>query len=388
MNPSSKGWLKQFENYYLDHLSLGSDIVDPNKSIYNLLADSSLLFSIPLRSDVLLHSEYENWNFKEQFRVNFVFVLFRISEIFIKSKQASSKLTEVYHRLPLANESNLDVEDFIEQICKAKNDNLFINSYNINVWAFYYLIEFYYFLEKRSLPSRKEVQIDIVKGMIVAANSNNEISKLESRLISRYIDHAKFDKEVAKDLYKLIDINTKLQLPSFSDDKLLIKKIAYDLALLALMTDYEIDEPELQFINTYATHLSISLKEQYTTFSRIQNLHLNHCHQLAYLHKSHSVKLIRGMVKHNFKYVLKKNSSMIVNEVKESQELVQLLRKSVDDKLSDDEKKIVRSQVLDLLKTIPSLAIFMIPGGTILLPILMKILPQELLYPSSFLNKK
>ncbi|MBP5582665.1 MAG: hypothetical protein J6X43_01765, partial [Bacteroidales bacterium] len=42
----------------------------------------------------------------------------------------------------------------------------------------------------------------------------------------------------------------------------------------------------------------------------------------------------------------------------------------------------------DLLKTIPSLAIFMIPGGSIILPFLLKILPEEILMPSSFINKK
>lgn len=224
--------------------------------------------------------------------------------------------------------------------------------------------------------------------MIVAANSNNDISKSEQRLLIRYIEHARFDKETKKNLYKLIDQNTKLQLPQYTDANKVIRKSAYDLALLALMTDYKIDESELQFINSYAKSLDISLKEQHLTFSRIQNLHLNHHQQLAYLHENHSVKLIKSMVQHNFKYILKKNASMIVNEIKESQELVQLLRKSVDDKLSEEEKQMVRSQITDLLKTIPSLAIFMVPGGSVILPILMKILPQELLYPSSFLNKK
>jgi hypothetical protein len=297
-------------------------------------------------------------------------------------------IDDVYQRLPICHDTEKDVEQFIEVLCKAKNDNLFINAYNTNVWAFYYLIEFYYYLEKESLPEREQTQINIIKGMIIAAQSNNNISNSEHRLLSRYIDNAKFDKDTAKSLYRLIDENTSLIQPDFNDTNSIIKKSAFDLALLALMTDYEIDESELKFINRYADSLNITLKEQHVTFSRIQNLHLNYHHQLAYLHDNHSVKLIRNMVKHNFKYVLKKNASMIVNEIKESQELVHLLRKSVDDKLSEEEKKMVRDQISDLLKTIPSLAIFMIPGGSILLPILMKILPPELLYPSSFLNKE
>ena len=46
------------------------------------------------------------------------------------------------------------------------------------------------------------------------------------------------------------------------------------------------------------------------------------------------------------------------------------------------EKKKVRRQLLDICKTIPSLTIFLLPGGSLLLPILIKFIPQ--LLPSSF----
>ena len=45
----------------------------------------------------------------------------------------------------------------------------------------------------------------------------------------------------------------------------------------------------------------------------------------------------------------------------------------------------MREQLLDLAKTIPALAIFAAPGGMLLLPILLKLLPFNLL-PSSFVD--
>src|SRR5207302_123907 len=51
--------------------------------------------------------------------------------------------------------------------------------------------------------------------------------------------------------------------------------------------------------------------------------------------------------------------------------------------LTDVERKKVRDQLIDLAKTIPALAIFAAPGGMLLLPILLKLLPFNLL-PSSF----
>ena len=50
--------------------------------------------------------------------------------------------------------------------------------------------------------------------------------------------------------------------------------------------------------------------------------------------------------------------------------------------LDEIEKKKVKKQLLEICKTIPSLAIFLLPGGSLLLPILIKFIPT--LLPSSF----
>jgi hypothetical protein len=61
---------------------------------------------------------------------------------------------------------------------------------------------------------------------------------------------------------------------------------------------------------------------------------------------------------------------------------VTLLRKSASEKLTLEEKKKIRNQLLDICKSIPSLTIFLVPGGSLLLPILIKFIPQ--LLPSAF----
>jgi hypothetical protein len=59
-----------------------------------------------------------------------------------------------------------------------------------------------------------------------------------------------------------------------------------------------------------------------------------------------------------------------------------LLSKSTVRDLSDEEQKKVQTQLLDIFKSIPSLAIFMLPGGALLLPLVIKFIPK--LLPSSF----
>lgn len=82
------------------------------------------------------------------------------------------------------------------------------------------------------------------------------------------------------------------------------------------------------------------------------------------------------------KKILEKNSKSLVQELKQSKELVILLNKSAYTKLSDEEKVKVKSQLIDVLKSIPALAVFLLPGGLVLLPIVAKLIPDIL--PSAF----
>jgi len=61
---------------------------------------------------------------------------------------------------------------------------------------------------------------------------------------------------------------------------------------------------------------------------------------------------------------------------------MQLLAKSTVKDLDKEEKKKIKNQILDICKTIPSLTIFLLPGGSLLLPILIKFIPKML--PSAF----
>jgi hypothetical protein len=77
-----------------------------------------------------------------------------------------------------------------------------------------------------------------------------------------------------------------------------------------------------------------------------------------------------------------RNSKRLQKELSESKELVTLLSQSTVRDLSVEEKKKVQKYLLDIFKSIPSLAIFILPGGAVLLPIFIKLIPK--LLPSSF----
>ena len=80
--------------------------------------------------------------------------------------------------------------------------------------------------------------------------------------------------------------------------------------------------------------------------------------------------------------LLTKNKKILLKEIEQSKELVYLIRKSTTQDLTEEEKEKIKNQLLDIFKSIPALAIFLLPGGALLLPLTIKFIPS--LLPSAF----
>lgn len=82
--------------------------------------------------------------------------------------------------------------------------------------------------------------------------------------------------------------------------------------------------------------------------------------------------------------VVAQNLGAIATELRETGEMGSLLAKAAaGQSLDADERRRVKEQLLDLAKAVPALAIFAAPGGLVLLPLLARLLPFDLL-PSAF----
>jgi len=88
------------------------------------------------------------------------------------------------------------------------------------------------------------------------------------------------------------------------------------------------------------------------------------------------------MTKKEVTDLLQKNKQSLLQELKESKELVVLLKASTTRKLKEKEKKSIKEQLLDISKSIQAFTVFMLPGGALLLPLLIKLIPN--LLPSAF----
>jgi len=87
----------------------------------------------------------------------------------------------------------------------------------------------------------------------------------------------------------------------------------------------------------------------------------------------------RKMIKRYFRRLILIHKEAILMEVVTIQGLMQLLMKTrnTDEKWTREEKKEIKRHLKNIAKIIPAVAIFSLPGGSLLLPVLAEILDRR-----------
>ena len=156
----------------------------------------------------------------------------------------------------------------------------------------------------------------------------------------------------------------------------------FDLACLTVWEDKTLEVSESEFIYEIGLDLGKSKSEIAERLLDVQFFYAENYKNVPYLKSRNLASSFFDGVTKNVRRLLRRNSARLKKELLESKELLYLLRQSTRRELLPEEKKKVQQQLLDIFKTIPSLAIFMLPGGSILLPIAIGLIPK--LLPSAF----
>ncbi len=155
-----------------------------------------------------------------------------------------------------------------------------------------------------------------------------------------------------------------------------------DMACLTIWEDKSLDYTESDYIFGLGKDLDKSDEGVKLELEFVKHFFERNKEKVPYLNdKNLAVQFYEGMSKNVSKLILR-NSKRLKKELAQSRELVSLLSKSTVKDLSEEEKKKVQEQLVNIFKSIPSLAIFILPGGAVLLPIFIKLIPK--LLPSAF----
>jgi hypothetical protein len=266
---------------------------------------------------------------------------------------------------------------------RLQETNTFLNKgvTGILTYALLYVdvVTFQYALRKPKAFRKyaEQVEITVISTCYLALNSKKKKNKYDRLLIELFESSAQYLSEITP-ANKL----TLQSLPHLKKATLLEKKYILDICTITVWDDHSMDEDEFAFLKNLTSWLELPeshLQESLTQLSEFMSAHKTSIKLFEY---ANPVKLFYKHSTATVKLLILRNKKRLQKELEESGELLVLLSKSTSRELSNEEKNKVKQQLLDICKTIPSLTIFLLPGGTVLLPILIKFIPK--LLPSAF----
>jgi len=382
MNPSANGWIKKLLNEVSETMYSQTE----TSVFYNKLKQAGFIYgsNIKVVLDIVKPFDFTE---EERCKINllltfyFIYKKEQIEEDFINNliryyKKISEQKRSFFEELFGDKKPDSLLEKMIHKRIHI-DDNFISKSFN------YFLINALLF-------------VDILGYQRFLKNENNikkHVSTLESALetiVFSVIDTKSKKTEYDENLIKLFESSIRHKNPeltSYNDaiayiNKPLEKLYIIDLVCMASWTDKVIDKEEREFLNRLKTDLSLSNEAITKSVDDINLFYDEHKDDVAFLS---SKNLAQSFYDNSSKVVSKlitRNSKRLIKELSESKEAMTLLAKSTQRNLTDDEQKKIQSQLLDIFKSIPSLAIFMLPGGMLLLPLFVKFIPK--LLPSAF----
>jgi hypothetical protein len=162
----------------------------------------------------------------------------------------------------------------------------------------------------------------------------------------------------------------------------LLKLFLVDLASFVIFSNYDQTKGEISFLQILSEHIGVSDNQLNVGLTLTEQFLLNNQKDIPFLKSSSSVEKVYSSLSKRWIRILGRNKDKLATEIKQSKELVFLIRKSTITELTKEEKEAVKLQFMDIVKSMPSLAIFLLPGGAFLLPLVLKVIPD--LIPSAF----
>jgi hypothetical protein len=410
IQPGSKGWIKKYFSVmanYADYLDkYPGTILCPEELIYGYLQPTGILYGYPTSLVFLDDAYIQKWTSEETFKVLLLEGLILIDHIqkgkFDQASLEKSLLSYVafYERTELerAKKSWLHfkgmtvyekLESIIDQRVdiKASFSNKLWTSYLYNSLLFHDLL-LYHEYNLGVNPSllrikRGEVMLDMVKVVAAAANVDGDPEDEEFKIFEVFIASADLDDERRDQAESFFKARKTLDEIEFKYEKSwLLCRYILELAILTVWSDQEVVDSEHVFLNRLVEKLGIDEDEKDKSFVAIQSFVDKNKGNIPFLQDKNGMAMLMSGATDRWAKILGRSKDKLAQELSQSKELVSLIAKSTTDDLTKEEKEKVKRQFKDLARTIPSLGLFLLPGGSLLLPIILKIIPD--LVPSAF----
>jgi LETM1-like protein len=391
INPSAPGWIDKF---FIEQPFSKTFSLENSTSFYLKTRDTGFIYGHIIAINTINPIDAKRW-FKEEISkvalLNTLYGAFCLTESDTSPELFIAKTLDFYNQmnpqgfnlfkkiLP-KNSRSLTLEKFIDERVQT-NDGIINKNFShlvTNALLFIDVLAFCQFLKHGEIPEKylkriEETVVNIVALALKIKSNKTAYDDLLIKLFEASIRYTKFSKNPSLSL-------ESLELDYFSHD--LEKKYLIDITGMALWSDGIIEKEEAYFLHTLGTILEENDDFVAASIHHTNDFITKHKKDIPYFNYSNPVKHFYDQTTESVVTLVTRNKNRLVKEILESKELMILLAHSTRRDLNEKEKKKIRKQILDICKTIPSLTIFLLPGGSLLLPILIKFIPT--LLPSSF----
>ncbi|EDP95026.1 LETM1-related biofilm-associated protein [Kordia algicida OT-1] len=385
MNPSAKGWIKKLLAEYNAHTeTLAVFSLD---DLYNELKACGFVYGTNFRAifdridnSDLTHEELCKVNLVLSFR--FVHEHYKSQHNFIDSITNFYNLVDDYkssffEELFLGKKKSFDLLESMINKRIAIDDNVITKNFNYfitNTLLFVDVLAYEKYLQTGDVTDAylRDIEATIETIIFAALDLKKEKTEYDESLIRLF--EASFRYHNRERLH-YENVISKITNP-------LTKYYIIDLVCMTFWTDKVIDNEERKFLDRLGEDLQMPTEILLKATDDIYVFYTEHKDDIALLKSRNMVQSFYENSSNMVKKLINRNKKRLATEMYESKELMILLTQSTTRSLTDEEQKRVKDQLLDIFKSIPSLAIFMLPGGMLLLPIVIKYIPNIL--PSGF----
>ncbi|MDC7993862.1 LETM1-related biofilm-associated protein [Altibacter sp. HG106] len=391
MNPSASGWIPKL----CARIGMWEDAVFQTSEIewYELLQHAGFLYGTSVHTISTTANSTLDLSQQERTKLNLCISLLyvfhkahpeadtkrAIQSIHTFYQEASPLHKGLIPRFGVTRKSAVSVERFLSERLQEHNYLLRNKSVALLTHAFLFVDVLCYaqFLKdpEHFKAYQSTLETWILSFAIRALRSKKNKNKYDRNLLEWVSGSADF-KEDFWDHKKL----------PFGPHAIWERRFLLEVCTLAVWDDRQLDASEKEFLEVAATKLELPAQYVEHTSIRLMQFAQKHAANIQLYDHSHPVQQFYKQATATVKLLILRNKKRLLLELEESGELLRLLGQSTVRDLSEAEKSKVRSQLLDICKTIPSLTIFLLPGGTVLLPLLMKFIPK--LLPSAFNENK
>lgn len=409
ISPGSKGWILKYIDLVEKNeiqLEIPEFPSDKEHLMHVIFSQSGIVFGYPSELIFAKNIVQEKWTVDEKL----TFLLFECHlYIFLVNGGSKNDLkTEFIQKLIVFYENHSVIsfskiftfflkESIVEKLEKIleKRTEIKSNIFDNSLWVKYLSNTFVYLdviLFDEFLNTRKSLELsnyetyaeNALYALILSAQADGVIEIKEKQLFTVFLASAKINDKRKDEIEELLKTDISISIISQEAIKNnLFKRFLLDISVLTVYSELEETQAEeKEFLKFLCSYLNIEESAFHETLALVEKFVIKNNDQIAFLSNSNSVEKLYGNFSKRWIKILGRNKDKLAQELKQSKELVYLIKKSTSKELTKEEKLKVKSQFLDIVKSMPSLAIFLLPGGALLLPLVLKIIPD--LIPSAF----